>query len=282
MKNPLNQYDTPAWAARELWGAHFSDLRAGHAVLEPACGIGRMLGAVPPDVEAVGIEIDPVRAHKAHTETGRVVITGDALRVPFERTFDAAFGNPPFTTDFQDALLERFAKEMRDGFRCGLINPAYFFQTPRRVMRWNRTWSIYTEMLPRTLFPGLECPLAFAIFTKDPVPTLRGLRLYAETEAIEQMPKHVQYELRNGRGIWRPVVFASLELLGGCASVSELYDVIGGKRPTASVWWREKVRQTLQRHDCFQPVPGRPGYWCLADRPNAVPAPSQMSFDAVA
>ena len=36
--------------------------------------------------------------------------------------------------------------------------------------------------------------------------------------------------------------------LGGRASLQQLYAEIGGARPTETVWWREKVRQIVQRH----------------------------------
>ncbi|WP_220493671.1 hypothetical protein, partial [Klebsiella pneumoniae] len=43
------------------------------------------------------------------------------------------------------------------------------------------------------------------------------------------------------------VTRAAVEALGGEASLTEIYREIEGARPTANRYWREKVRQQLQR-----------------------------------
>jgi hypothetical protein len=247
--NPANKSQalTPAWAGRELWEAFFSDLGETDSVLEPTCGDGRMLQAVPPAVPAFGVEIDPGLAHAARARTGRLVLTGDVLKVDFPQRFNAVFGNPPFEAAFMDQLLARLVAEMDDGGRCGLIVPAYFMQTPSRVIRWNRDWSLAAELLPRTLFPRLSKPIIFALFTKDPVPSLRGLRLFIEADAVEHLKPAMRRMMTEGKGLWSEVVAVSLHELGGEAPLDQIYSRVSNRRPTENQWWREKVRQTLQR-----------------------------------
>lgn len=243
----LGQYMTPAWAARELWDAHFGDADMADAVLEPTCGDGRMLQAVPDYIPACGVEIDPTLAATAARRTDRPVITGDVLSVEIPHRFNIVFGNPPFRAGFLDRLLARLATLMEDGCRCGFIVPAYFMQTPSRVLRWNRSWSIAAELLPRTLFPRLSKPIIFALFTKDPVPNLSGMRLFVECAAMDDLKPAVREELTKGRRLWFVVVDRALAELGGQASLPQIYAAVAVKRPTSNQWWREKVRQTLQR-----------------------------------
>lgn len=258
----LRQYFTPAWAARALFRTFFGDLAPGSSVFEPTCGDGRLLDAIPRAFHAWGVEIDPDQAERARSRTGRPVVVGDVLRVEWEHPIDAVFANPPFISDFWSRFLDRLAPSVSDGTPCGAIIPAYFCQAPTAVLRWNRSWSLSCELIPRSLFPGLTAPLLFALFIKDPKPTLRGLRLYAEAEAIASLSPEARDELTNGRGLWRPVVAAALRALGGRASLSELYHAIGGNRPSANPYWREKVRQTLQRGP-FAALGA--GVWQLAD-----------------
>jgi hypothetical protein len=244
---PLSQYMTPSWAAHELWRGRMSDLEPGSLVLEPTCGDGRMLQAVPPSMRALGVEVDPILAGQARERTGREVLVGDILHMGLPENVDAVFGNPPFKSAFINAMLMRFAETYADGIRCGLILPAYILQTPSSVIRWNQSWTIGTELLPRTLFPDLSLPLVFATFTKDPVPSLNGMRLYIEAAAISKLPILYRNMLANGRGLWVQVVEHALVELGGKAHLNDIYHMVGGRRPTTNPYWREKVRQTLQR-----------------------------------
>jgi adenine-specific DNA-methyltransferase len=247
MTDSLGRYMTPAWAARELWDAHFSDVGPGHTVLEPTCGDGRMLQAVPVAVPAWGVEIDPELADLARERTGRDVVTGDILEVDLPRKFDVVFGNPKFESAFMTRLLDRLDVEMDVGLRCGMIVPAYYMQTPSTVLRWSKRWTLYAELLPRTLFPRLCLPVVFALFTKDPVPAFKGMRLYIEADGVERLKPEFREMLKGGRGLWAEVVARALVDLGGEEHLTKIYERIGRKRPTENPWWREKIRQTLQR-----------------------------------
>lgn len=206
-----------------------------------------MLRVIPRWIPALGVEIDPILAAQARVATQRDVLTGCIFDVQLPDRITAIFGNPPFTTAFLDRLLAQFAPKMPDGSRAGMILPAYALQTPSRVCRYNQTWSIYSEMLPRTLFPGLSKPLVFAIFTRDPTPRFNGLRLYVEAKAIAELAERSRNALIEGTGTWREIVMIALRELGGRAHLSDIYERVAGRRPTTSTWWREKIRQTLGR-----------------------------------
>lgn len=261
------QYMTPAWAGRELWEAHFSDVCETDTVLEPTCGDGRMLQAIPPSVPAFGVELDPDLAEQARQRTARLVLTGDVLKLDLQREFNIVFGNLPFRASFMDSLLDRIADEVDDGCRCGLIVPAYYMQTPSRVLRWNRLWTISAELLPRTLWPRLMRPIIFALFTKDPIPKLNGLRLYIEADAVSRLPQKYRDMMITGRGLWVQVVEGTVKDLGGEAHLQDIYNVVERRRPTPNQWWREKVRQTLQRGPF---IPKGDGIWAIDQRIEAV------------
>jgi type I restriction-modification system DNA methylase subunit len=55
----MGQYMTPDWAAEALVDRYFSDLGESDLVLEPSCGRGAFLRALPAHVQALGVEIDP-------------------------------------------------------------------------------------------------------------------------------------------------------------------------------------------------------------------------------
>lgn len=246
--NEGSQWDTPAWAARELWRQKFSHVTSDNRVLEPTCGRGRMLQAIPAHIPAIGVEIDEPRATIARAISGREVIVGDILDIDLPSDIDVVFANPPFRSKFVREMMDRFAAEYEDGCQVGSIIPAYFLQSPSTVLeRWNRHWTISCELLPRILFPRARNALFFAMFTKDPTPTLRGMRLYVEALAISRMPIAYRRMLETGTGLWLQVVEHALNELGGKAHLNDIYHKVGGCRPTTNKWWREKVRQTLQR-----------------------------------
>jgi adenine-specific DNA-methyltransferase len=80
MNRDLNQFFTPSWAAELLVQRNFADLGPQDCVAEPSCGDGRFLMAIPPEVQAYGVEIDPAMAEEARRNSGRPVICDDFLR----------------------------------------------------------------------------------------------------------------------------------------------------------------------------------------------------------
>lgn len=72
------------------------------------------------------------------------------------------------------------------------------------------------------------------------------------------------FDLRNFNNItWRDLIQGAMEWLGGQATLDQIYKVIeGSKKTMKNTHWKEKIRQTLQRHDNFATVSR--GVWCLS------------------
>lgn len=257
----LHQWFTPVWAAKALVATYFNDLTKDDVVVEPSCGSGNFLTAIPSDIPAFGVEIDRALVVLARRNSGRTVLEGDFRTVDLPTRPTAAIGNPPFDMEIIDGILDRCHDLLdRDG-RAGFILPAYAFQTASRVTSYARRWSLEQEMIPRNLFPGMSKPLCFAVFRKDGLGHLKGFALYRELHDINSMPSFVVEELNHSRSPWRPVVLKALHELGGEAALSEIYAAVEPRRPSGNSWWREKVRQTLSRSSEFIQVDR--GYWSI-------------------
>lgn len=263
--NPaLHQWHTPEWAAVEIVERYFPDLSPADLVIEPSCGRGAFLKAIPEKVPAIGVEIDPELAVFAQRNTGRGILSGDFRTIALPDGITQIIGNPPFTAKIIDSFLKRSALILPENGRVGWILPAYAMQTHRTVRRWNEIWSISSELLPRRLFPRLSLPLLFVVFIKDKRRLLVGFALYHEACDIDNFNRRVREIATNGkprRNVWRAVVEYALALLGGEATTAEIYRVVEPRRPTENQWWREKVRQTLQQY--CEPV--ELGVWRLKD-----------------
>jgi len=254
-KPHLHQYFTPEWAAEELVGRYFPALGAKDLVIEPACGRGSFLKAVPPEAEAIGVEIDPDTAALARENTGRHVIVGDfaSQYLPLP-TASAVVGNPPFDMATFDKILRRSHQLLPDEARCGFILPAYALQTPSRLLRWQRHWSVSQTLLPRTIFQRSRLPLLFVLFEKGCGPRLLvGFTLYHEAHEIHGMPGWARQLLTYSAGqrkTWRAVVDVALRKIGGRGTLTEIYSAMQHRSDRASdnQWWKDKVRQVLQLH----------------------------------
>lgn len=252
----LGQYPTPVWVAEALVARYFSKLDRSDVVIEPSCGPGAFLSAIPREVRAVGVEIDPRVAAIARRNTGREVITGDFRNVELNFTPTAIIGNPPFNMDVIDGFLERAYRMLPEGGRVGMILPTTAFQTASRVVEYNKRWSLSQELIPKNIYPRLSLPLLFAMFSKDRKRTLVGFALYGETLDVQMLPKAYRAAMSAGGGpIWKNVVDHALQRLGGEATLKQIYDEVEGARPTSNKFWREKIRQTLRVYDDrFQPL----------------------------
>jgi site-specific DNA-methyltransferase (adenine-specific) len=245
----LGQYPTPFWVAEALVARHFSDLDQDDLVIEPACGPGAFLSALPEGIPSLGIDIDAGMVDRARAETGCPVLHGDFRSIPLAMTPTAIIGNPPFQMDLVDGFLDRSFTLLPDGGRVGFILPAYAFQTAGRVAEYAERWSLFQEMIPRNIFPGLSLPLVFALFSKDRRRTLVGFALYREAADVQKMNAPYRDALAASCGsAWRNVVELALKALGGEADLSALYHEIEGNRPTRTQFWKEQVRRTLRRY----------------------------------
>lgn len=248
----LSQWETPIWAARAIVSHALSDLAPGARVLEPSCGSGNIISALPAELEVVGVEIDPAMAAKARKNTSATIIEGDFRTVDLPHDhYDAIVGNPPFVLDVFDAMLARSVGLLDYGSSALFILPAYAFQTSSRVVRWNKDWTIAQDMLPRGLFPGIRLPLTLARFIRERNTKLHGFLLYHQSHEVESLDRVYREALANQKSGWRAVVKIALEKLGGEAKIEDIYGIVAPKRPTATNHWREKIRQQLQDHRHF-------------------------------
>jgi hypothetical protein len=252
----LGQYPTPVWVAEALIERYFPNLDRSDVVLEPSCGPGSFLSAIPRQVRAVGVEIDPGIAQQARLNTGREVLTGDFRDVELNVTPSAIIGNPPFNMKTIDGFLDRAYELLPNEGRVGFLLPAYVFQTASRVVDYSKRWSLSQEMIPKNIYPRLSLPLVFAMFSKDRKRTLVGFALYGEALNVQLLPKPYRAAMSAGGGpIWKNVVDEAMRRLGGEASLKQIYDEVEGHRPTTNKFWREKIRQTLRVYDDrFQPL----------------------------
>lgn len=243
---PTGCYQTPSWACEEIIDRYYGDLTSSDSVVEPSCGEGHFLDAIPRDIPAIGIELDPIRAAIARQRTGREIIVGDVLDVELGITPTLVIGNPPFRSELIDGLLDRVYEWLPDGGRCGLLLPAFVLSKQTRVVRESDRWSIEAELIPRDLFPGPRLPIVFARFRKERRRTLVGFALFAEAAMIRSLPARIRHMLVHGRSpAWRTVVFDAIRDCGGEASLDALYRAIEGRRPTANPHWKAKVRQVV-------------------------------------
>jgi hypothetical protein len=242
----LGQFPTPVWFAERIVAKYFPALDRGDLVLEPSCGAGAFLHALPAHVPAIGVEWDPVLADQARLETGRPVITGDFRAVSIDVEPTAIIGNPPFRIDLIEGFLARAHELLPAGGRAGFILPAFAFQTAARVVRFAERWSIAQDLIPRNVFDRISVPLVFAVFSKDRRRALVGLALYHDADDVLRMPTEYRDALAAGVGVWRRLVLVALRRLGGRARLPEIYAELEGRRPGTGQWWREKVRQTLR------------------------------------
>lgn len=242
------QFMTPEWAASELVAHYFGDLTSSDAVIEPSCGEGAFLRALPMHIPAIGVEIDPVLAERARASSGRQVIVGDFAAVDLPLRPTALIGNPPFQLAKVQAFLERAWELLPNEGRVGIVLPCYTFQTSETVVKINQRWAIRQDMIPRNLFPGLSLPLCFAMLTKAQGGKLFGFALYHEHAAVSRLQARYRALLAQGqKNVWAAVTVAALQALGGEADLTAIYAEVAGAKPTPNPFWREKIRQQLGR-----------------------------------
>lgn len=240
----LHQWFTPFWAAEIFANDVLNGL--GHVgVVEPSCGTGAFLSAIPDYLPAYGVDIDPGVAAAARANSGRQVIIGDFRSVELpEEEVSVVLGNPPFSMPIIDGFIDRSHAILPEDGVAAFILPAHVFSTAGRVMQWNERFSLDVKTIPRSLFSRISMPLVWAKFIKTKRRTLVGLMLFAEQSAIENMPKAVRKRLA-GPGTWRETVQHALEALGGQATLTDIYRAVEPRRPSQNQFWRDKVRQIL-------------------------------------
>ena len=253
----LCQFFTPIWVAQALVERHFPKLDCADVVIEPTCGKGAFLAAIPNTTPAIGVEIDAEVAAIARASTGREVLVGDFRTIELPVSPTAIIGNPPFRAKVFDGILDRAYELLPEGCKAGFILPTYFFQTAGRVCRYGDRWSLSIELMPRNAFHSrMQTPLLFAVFEKNAKRTLVGFVLYRECGDLHQMAKPYRELLSSYEGpIWKAVCHLAMRRLGGSASLKQIYAELEANRPTRTDWWREKIRQTMRAYaDAFTPT----------------------------
>lgn len=254
----LDQWFTPFWAAEELTADAMRGLGRVSAI-EPACGTGAFLTAIPHDCEAFGVDIDQRVVAAARANSGREVLIGDYRTIDLTgRAVQLVIGNPPFPMDIVGGFVTRSHQLLDEGGVLALVLPAFAFQTPSRVARWMDHWSIDVSLIPRTLFGKISQALVWAKFTKTGARRYHGLMLFREQDEIEGMRPAFRKAVA-APGTWREVVRLALESLGGSARLESIYDVIAPAHRAGRAHWQAKVRQILQLHH----TPIERGRWAL-------------------
>jgi site-specific DNA-methyltransferase (adenine-specific) len=236
---------TPSWLADAL--VERAAPISGDVVCEPTCGDGAILAAVPADVQAFGIEIDPILAAEAVRVTGRTIIVGDALTVTLPAQPTLVIGNPPFSQTFVERLLGRFHRELHEGGRMVLLLSVHLFQTSATVARYAELFSLAVELVPRDVFPGLERPLLLATLTKAAERRIVGIAFAREIAELRGFPAAYRALLeRSKSNVWVRVCEAALREIGRPATVDEIASIVQGVRPTTTTFWREAIRKHLR------------------------------------
>lgn len=134
----LGQYPTPVWFAERIVEKYFPALDGGDLVLEPSCGAGAFLHALPAHVPAIGVEWDADLAEQARRETGRRIVTGDFRHVSIDVQPTAIIGNPPFKAELIDGFLTRAHELLPAGGRARL--PEIYAELEGRRPAGNQWW----------------------------------------------------------------------------------------------------------------------------------------------
>ena len=242
----IDFYPTPSWLAAAIVERYLPDLGASDVVLEPTCGDGAFLRAIPPGVKAYGVEIDPVLAAAARQTSGRPVIAGDILTVELDEIPTAVVGNPPFSSSFLDGLLDRMHGLLVEGSRMALVLSAHMFQTSRTVARYADAWSIEVDLMPRDVYPRLQRPIVLARFFRGGDRRIIGMAFVREVADFHGFPAAYRAVLDRAKtNAYVAACVKALESIGRPATIAEITEQIVGRQPTRTEFWREAVRRAL-------------------------------------
>jgi site-specific DNA-methyltransferase (adenine-specific) len=214
--------------------------------LEPTCGDGAILGQIPADVEAFGVEIDPVLAAAARASTHRTIIVGDVLDLDLP-TLDAVVGNPPFQQTFVEALFGKMHGALVEGGRMVLRLSAHLFQTSVTVARYADSFALDIELLPRDVYPRLRLPLVVATMRKVSDRRIVGIAFAREVADLRGFPAEYRLVLQRSRtNVYVAACEKALRAIGRPATVEEIAQRVEGARPTRTEHWRAAIRRALQ------------------------------------
>jgi site-specific DNA-methyltransferase (adenine-specific) len=244
----LGQYFTPRWVP-ELLMPLLGPLTDKDHVIDPHCGRGSWLFAVPDDVPASGIEIDEKVAAIARADTGRNIIVGDFGHIEIDFDPTVAVGNPPFSSDAIETTLTRLRDIMLPKSRAGFLVPVHSFSFGARTIDLLRGFDVATDLIPRDLYPRISFALMFLRLERSTTQRMQGFLLYREAVAIRSLRLQYRRVLESGRRpLWREVVEMALRACGGEASLSRIYEIVENFRPTSNRFWRDAIRREAAEH----------------------------------
>jgi hypothetical protein len=249
IRDQLGQFMTPRWAA-ELLLERLGTPVKGDVVLEPSCGRGAWLHAVGPQVEAVGVELDPKLAAIAAADTGRRIIVGDFTTVPIDVEPSHMIGNPPYSSELIAAFLRRTEELLTPGGIGGYLLPVHSFSFAAKTLEILKGFEVGIDLVPRDLYPRISFPLLFVKLKKSSQQKLIGFALFDEAIAIRTMRAEYRRVIQSGRTpIWREISEMALRALGGEASLEQIYDVVEDFRGSSTNrFWRDRVRAEAGKH----------------------------------
>lgn len=254
----LGQYMTPRWAADLIVREHLADLGPSDVVVDPACGTGSWLHAIPNDVCAIGVEIDPALAAIAARDTGREIRVGDFAHMDLNDVEPTCLiGNPPYSAEAIRMFLERTRTLLPPRGRAIYLLPAHSFSFARTTLQLLRGFEVSVQIVPRDLYPRLSFPLILARLTKQSVTRLIGFALFEEAAALRSVHAAYRQILNSGRkALWREVLMIALEALGGEGTLTEIYQLVETCVPSATPFWRDILRREAGEH-ADRIAPGR-------------------------
>lgn len=254
----LGQYMTPRWAAELIVRERLGSLSTHDVVVDPSCGTGSWLHAIPSTARVLGVEIDPALAAIAGNDTGREVRLGDFLTIDLSDVEPTHFvGNPPYSAQTISAFLERTRSLLPEGGRAIYLLPAHTFSFARPTLNLLRGFDVTVQLVPRDLWPRLSFPAIIADLTKQRVARLVGLVLFEEAAALRSVRAAYRQILNAGRKpLWRDVLDLALEALGGEGSLSEIYQLVETCVPSTTPFWRDILRREAGEH-AERVAPGR-------------------------
>jgi site-specific DNA-methyltransferase (adenine-specific) len=118
------------------------------------------------------------------------------------------------------------------------------------VCRYNQRWSLESQNIPRTLFKHLKQPLVWARFIKDDRRQMVGFLFYEEADDVARLPEKYRtlFIEQDNAPLWPRVVEEALVDLGGEGDLSDIYQVVEGRKPTNNKHWRPQIRKVLQSY----------------------------------
>lgn len=141
----LGFFETPPEIADRM--AAFLDMQPGQRVLEPSCGTGNLIVALPTFVKVWAVEVDPEIAARCADRTGKThghtPIVGDFLDLALSSPgvdIDAVTMNPPFAKSRDIAHVRAAFNLLRAGGRfAAIVSEGPFFRQDREATSF-REW----------------------------------------------------------------------------------------------------------------------------------------------